>query len=122
MNQPGYLIDENLTVTIALQLRRHAPYLSVLAIKEAGAPPKGMLDPEILIWLETNNYRLVTNNRTSMPNHLSDHLAAGRHIPGILVIANPLNIGELIQELILIWQISFPDEYRDQIIYLPVSR
>lgn len=122
MNQPGYLIDENLTIMIAFQLRRHAPEIPVLAIKEEGAPPKGMLDPDILIWLETNNYRLVTNNRTSMPNHLHDHLAEGRHIPGILVIATPLHIGDLIEELILIWQLSFPDEFQDQIIYLPISR
>lgn len=63
----------------------------------------------------------MTNNRTSMPGHLRDHLAAGHHIPGILITPYPINIGELMEELILIWQVSFPDEFKDMILYLPLS-
>ena len=55
-----------------------------------------------------------------MPGHLRDHLAVGRHIPGILVAPFPLDIGALIEELILIHGASQPDEYRDQIVYLPL--
>ena len=55
-----------------------------------------------------------------MPGHLRDHLAAGRHIPGILVAPFSLNIGALIEELILVWGASQPDGYQDQIVYLPL--
>ena len=53
-----------------------------------------------------------------MPGHLRDHLAAGGHVPGILVVPFPL--GALVEELILIWGASLPDEYQDQIVYLPL--
>lgn len=121
MKQPGFLIDENLSPRIAVQLRRHKPEIPVLAVGEPSAPLAGTLDPEILIWLEEHHFWLVTNNRTSMPGHLQDHLADGRTIPGILITPYPLNIGELIQELILIWQISFANEYQNAIFYLPLS-
>jgi hypothetical protein len=55
-----------------------------------------------------------------MPGHLRDHLAAGRHVPGTLVVPFSLDIGALVEELILIWGASLPDEYQDQIAYLPL--
>jgi hypothetical protein len=52
----------------------------------------------------------------SMPGHLRDHLAEGRHIPGIFVPAAPLLFGELLDELQLIWVVSLPGEFQDQIV------
>lgn len=122
MTQPGILFDENLPPRLTIQMRRHAPEIPVLAVGDPTAPPFGTLDPEILLWLEQRNFWLVTNNRTSMPGHLRDHLVDGHHIPGILITPYPINIGELIEELILIWQVSFPDDFQDMILYLPLSR
>jgi hypothetical protein len=122
MNTPGFLIDENLPQIIAVQIRRQAPHIAVFAVREPNAPPTGTPDSDILLWLEQNNCWLVTNNRTSMPDHLQAHLAAGHHVPGILITPYPLNIGALVAELVLVWGASFPDEYQDRIIYLPISR
>ncbi len=57
-----------------------------------------------------------------MPGHLFDHMNAGHHIPGIMIVPDPLNVGEVLAELILIWGASLPGEYKDRIVYLPVSR
>ncbi len=64
---------------------------------------------------------MVTNNRKSMLPHLENHLAQGRHIPGIIVMNDKMGIGETIEELLLIWGASDEKEYRDRISYLPVS-
>ncbi len=121
MSASGFLFDENLSPAIAAQLRRHAPEIPVLAVGQMGAPARGTLDPQILCWIEEHDYLLVTNNRTSMPGHLRDHLADGRHIPGILITPYPLNIGTLIEVLLLVWGASLPDEYRDQITHLSLG-
>jgi len=99
MSAPGFLFDENLSRVIAIQLRRLKPGMSVFTVGEAEAPAKGTPDPQILCWVEEHHCLLVTNNRTSMPGHLRDQLAAGRHIPGILVTPYPVNIGLLIETL-----------------------
>ncbi len=122
MNTPDFLFDENIPVAIATQLHRHAPQVKVYKIGEAPAPSKGTLDLDILLWLEENYCWLITNNRTSMPGHLFDHMNAGHHIPGIMIVPDPLNVGEVLAELILIWGASLPGEYKDRIVYLPVSR
>ncbi len=64
---------------------------------------------------------LVTNNRKSMPVHLSDFLAAGGHVPGILELNPNMGIGDTIDELWLIWGVSDSKTYQDQIAYLPLS-
>ncbi|WP_231295498.1 hypothetical protein [Gloeocapsa sp. PCC 7428] len=42
-------------------------------------------------------------------------------IPGIFLLNPSLSIGENIDELILIAEGSFDDEYQDQIIHLPMT-
>ena len=56
-----------------------------------------------------------------MPVHLVDRLAQGGHIPGIFVLNQDLSIGQNIEELIVIVDGSFDNEYQDQIIHLPLT-
>ncbi len=113
-----YLLDENVNPVYLTQIRRQKPDLTVWAVGEPTTSPKGTLDPEILLWCEEYNFVLVTNNRTSMPVHLADHIAEGRHVPGIFILNPNLSIGQNIEQLILIAEASFEDEYQDQIVYL----
>lgn len=115
-----YLMDENVNPVYAAQLRRRRPDLVVWSVGEPSTPTWGTLEPEILIWCETHNFILVTNNRSSMPIHLTEHLAKNRHVPGILILNPEMSIGETILELILIADCSFDKEYVDRIVYLPI--
>ena len=115
-----YLFDENVEPAYFNQIRRRNPDLVVLAVGELTAPSKGTLDPEILIWCETHNYILVTNNRRSMPVHLTDHLEQSCHVPGIFILNFKLSIGQNIEILLLIYEASFDNEYQDRIYNLPM--
>ncbi|MEE8392276.1 MAG: DUF5615 family PIN-like protein [Anaerolineae bacterium] len=121
MNDIRYLMDENVNPLFRTELLKREPKLVVWKVGDPGAPPEGTLDPAILRWCEENLFTLVTNNRRSMPQHLRDHLAEGRHIPGILEVNPNMSIGETIEELLLIWGVSDADEYHDMLIYLPLS-
>ncbi|MCC5663037.1 hypothetical protein LC653_03560 [Nostoc sp. CHAB 5784] len=57
-----------------------------------------------------------------MPRHLADHLASGRHIPGIFTIDVNQSIRQTVEKLIIIMEASFEDEYQDRIEYLPLSQ
>jgi hypothetical protein len=115
-----YLLDENVDRSYLVQLRRQEPELTVLMVGDPGNPPKGTLDPEILLWCEVTGFVLVTNNRASMPVHLANHLAQGRHIPGIFILNSDLGMGENLEELILAAIASLKNEYQDRIVYLPL--
>lgn len=112
-----YLMDENVSPLYKQQVLKRSSAVRVYAVGDPGCPPRGTLDPEILVWCEENYCILVTNNRASMP----PHLAQGHHIPGILIFNERMSIGETIEELLLIAEEGVPSAYRDCITYLPVT-
>jgi len=116
-----YLMDENLDPIYQIQLRCKEPDIVVWAVGDPNTPPKGTLDPEILLWCEKYDFILVTNNRRSMPVHLIDHLAQGHHISGIFQLNPNMSVGETLDELVLVALVSVEGEYRDRISYLPLS-
>jgi len=63
---------------------------------------------------------LITNNRATMPVHLRAHLARGRHVPGIVQLPRRMNVSITVDDLLLIWGASLPNEFQDQIVYLPL--
>lgn len=115
-----YLLDENLGPLYKTQLLRRKPELVIYALGDPGTLSKGTLDPEILCWCEENDFVLITNNRKSMPIHLVDHFAQNRHIPGIITLSDGMSIGDTIEELVLIAELSKDNEYQDRIVYLPL--
>ena len=115
----GILFDENLSPAYRTQLLRRNPSLAVRAVGGPNAPPMTTADPELLIWCEERNFVLVTNNRRSMPKHLADHLARGRHVPGIIVLDPDWPMAQILDSLELVAGALLEDEYRDQVVYLP---
>ncbi|MDI6793026.1 MAG: DUF5615 family PIN-like protein [bacterium] len=120
MNKRCYLVDENTTPALVDQLQRRQPTMSVLKVGDEMALPKGTADPDILLWLERNGFSLVTRNRKSMPRHLQEHLVKGHHVPGIFTLKPQAALGDILDDLVFIWEVAEPDEYQDQIVHIPL--
>lgn len=121
MTDIRFLLDENMPHSLRDQLLHHEPDMDVRCIGDSIAPPIGTLDPVILEWLEENQYLLVSRNRRTMPQHLKEHQAKGRHVPGLLLIRHQTTIGSLVRDLLLIWHASNLNDYQDRIEYLPLE-
>ncbi len=117
----NYLLDENVSPALRAALHQRQPEMTVWIIGDPDTPQRGTLDPDLLLWCEKRQFSLVTNNRASMPAHLQEHLNAGRHVPAIFILNPRLTLGQTAEDLFIIWSIVGPDEYRDQIKYLPLS-
>ena len=117
-----YLFDECLSPELAIELRLHEPMLEVEFVGAGGVLPKQTPDPAIILWCEEHDFILITNNRRTMPSHLSDHLARSCHVPGIFQVPREWPTEQLFGELLLIAGASFSGEYADQVRYLPVSQ
>lgn len=117
-----FLLDEHVPLAIQTQLEQKESEICVHVIGDETAPVKGTPDPDILGWIEANDCMLVTNNRATIPLHLQAHLARGRHVPGIVQLPRRMNIGAILDDLLLIWGAGRPGEFQDQIVYLPLRR
>lgn len=116
-----FLLDENLSPRFKNALLRHNPAIDVLRVGDAGTPPLGTLDPDILHYAAQQQRVLVTENRKSMPTHVTAFLAAGEHTWGVLRISARATFGMIIEELALIWEASEAEEWIDQFRWLPLQ-
>jgi hypothetical protein len=116
----GFLLDVHLPRWWRRTLTHLYPELQVYYLDDPGAPGLAAADPIILDWCGAQNCLLVTNNRRSMPGHLADHRARGRHGPEILAVDPALSVTLLAEDLALIASASADDEFWDQIRYLPL--
>ena len=120
MSDLRFLIDENAPHSIGDQLRLRQPDLIVQNVGDGQAPPLGTPDPDLLLWMEREGVCLVTRNRSSLPRHLRDHLASGHHAPAIFTLRSGASLIDVIDDLLLIYAAAKPDEYQDQIAYVPL--
>lgn len=120
MNQIRYLLDEDTPHAIRDQLLRRKPEMEILAVGDDAAPALGTSDQELLRWIEQEGYILVSRNRRTMPRHLQKHLEFGGHAPGVFLLRRGYSLGPIIEDLMLIWEAARPEEYRDQVEYLPL--
>lgn len=120
MDKIRYLVDENTARALGDQLRRRQPTINILYVGDELAPPLGTADPDILLWLEQESYHLITRNRRSMSQHLREHLARDKHIPGIFTLRPGAPLRQIIEDLLLIWEAADPGEYADQIMHIPL--
>ena len=112
------LLDENLPLYFRAEFVRRVPGIQVRRVGDADAPPLGTDDPTILTWCEAEDFLLLTNNRHSMPTHLSDHLASGRHVPGLIIIRGG-SPGQILDEVELALQVLSPADFRDLVLDVP---
>ncbi len=61
--------------------------------------PLGTPDPDVLLWAEREDRIFVTPDVRTAPNHLADHLAAGRSSPGIFLIRHGSQVPALVDLL-----------------------
>jgi hypothetical protein len=112
-----YLIDEQV-LSLVRQLRRHMPDLFVVGVGDPGAPARGTDDRGVLAWCEQHDSVLVTDDRRTMRRHFDDHLASGRHSPGVLVLHPGMTTGEALELLSLAVAVVDPERLRDRYLFL----
>jgi hypothetical protein len=114
------LIDEDLAPDYVTELLRYNPAVDVVRVGMPSAPKSGTLDPDILLYCEQELRALVTENRSTMPEHEQAHFAAGRHHWGILELRPGYGIGVYLADLQLIWEASEAEEWVDQSRWIPL--
>jgi hypothetical protein len=114
------LIDEDLAPDYVTELLRYNPAVDVVRVGMPGAPKSGTLDPDILLYCEREQRALVTENRSTMPDHEQAHFAGGHHHWGILELRPGYGIGAYLAELQLIWEASEAEEWVDQSRWIPL--
>ena len=113
-----FLADADFNHAIVKGCRRHEPALDFMSANEASL--EGVPDPEVLALAATQNRILVTHDRQTMPHHFGEFLMRRGSSPGVFLVSQYAPIGEVIEELLLIWAASDADEWKNRIVNIPV--
>jgi hypothetical protein len=118
-----YVLDENLRGPlwnlITRQNRTSDWPIDVVRVGDANVVPLGTKDPPLLIWAEAAGRILVSEDRRSMSRHLADHLASGRHSPGVMTVKPGVSLREIAEFLALAAYATEPAEWADQNRFVP---
>lgn len=113
-----FLADEDIRSAVIEGLCSREPAIDIVDVKRAGL--SGTKDPALLEIAAAQDRILITYDRNTMTRHFRERLAAGKSSPGLFVVPQQRSaIGDVIEWLLLVWGASEPEEWRNQIVYLP---
>jgi hypothetical protein len=122
VSQISFLLDEHVPASVGDAIVALEP---AILFRQVGAhpdvPPKGTLDPDVLLFAERAGFTLVTFDKRTMRRHVEAHLVGGHHTWGVFVFPNgrSLSAGRVAEELLMFWTASQAEEWMDQIEFLP---
>jgi hypothetical protein len=119
-----YLLDEQLRGVLwdaVLSYNAGAGQYPLDIVRVGGPPdlPLGTLDPAILLWAEREGRIVVSHDLRTMPVHFADHLRAGSHSPGLLLVRGRRSVQQVILALVLTAYAEDPAALVDSIRYIP---
>jgi hypothetical protein len=75
-------------------------------------------DPDVLAFAANEGRILVSHDFQTMPRHFREFTMT-RPSPGVLLIRQDLPIGKAIENLLLIWEASEPEEWVNRLCLVP---
>lgn len=114
-----FLTDADFNGRIYRAIRRLEPNIDIVRVQDIGLRTAD--DPTILEYAANEDRILLSHDRCTMIRHAWDRIDAGLEMPG-LVIADADNnrIGQMRDDIITIALASYSNEWRNQIVILPL--
>ena len=112
-----FLADENFNGKLLAGLRATYPEIDIVRVQDTDmlASP----DPELLAWAAEQGRILLTHDVQTVAGYAYDRVRDGLPMPGIIEVRITQSIGLTIDALVLMITASTPDEFQDQVRYVP---
>jgi hypothetical protein len=107
--------DADLNDDIVKGIKRRVPEIDFQSAIDAGFEG---LDDMVVLAISAGEARiLVTHDRRTMPIHFAKFIEK-QECAGVLVVSKRKPVGRVIEEIVLIWGATEPEEYRNRILTL----
>lgn len=114
-----FLADADLNHAIVSGCVRREPAMDFLSANDANL--EEVPDLGVLALAANQDRILVSHDFQTMPRHFGDFLETRGSSPGVFLVQQSAAIADVIDELVLVWQASDADEWRDRILKIPLS-
>ena len=113
-----FLADADLNKAIISGVLRREPAVDFLTAHAAGL--RKMKDLEVLALAAAQQRVLISHDVGTMPSHFRAFTTASKRSAGVFLIAQTLDIGTAIEELLLIWLASEASDWENRLAWLPL--
>lgn len=120
MSRPRFLADHDLNEHIVIGVVRREPAVEFLRVRDLGMSRHS--DAAILDVADREKLLVVSHDVNTMPAAAYARLSAGKSCSGLVMIQQTLPVGSVIDELVLIWCSTDIEEWKDQVVFLPLTR
>jgi len=112
------LADENFRGAIVRGLLRRRPDLDLVRVPDVGLMEAD--DPTILAWAATEGRLVLTHDAATFIGFAYQRVHAGLPMPGIVEVRQDLPIGQVIDDLLLLIDVSHEEEWESRVLHLPL--
>jgi hypothetical protein len=114
-----FAADENLNYNIVRGLLRRKADLNIVRIQDVDLSGKD--DATVLEWAAQEDRILLTHDVTTITKYAYERISDGLRMPGVFAIKMTSSLGEIIDNIILLADYSYENEWEDKIVYLPLK-
>ncbi|MGE5340670.1 MAG: DUF5615 family PIN-like protein [Candidatus Omnitrophota bacterium] len=114
-----FAVDENFNNNILRGLIRKNPHIDIIRIQDVGL--SGASDPTVLEWAADEGRLLLTHDVATITAYAYERIKSGQRMPGVLEVSTSLPIGKVIEDILLLVDLSFENEWEGKIIFLPLK-
>jgi hypothetical protein len=112
------LSDENFNGDIVRGLLRRHPGLELVRVQDVGLMQTP--DPDILEWATSHGRVLLSHDVSTVPPAAYQRINDGKPMPGVFIVPDRMPIGQAIDEILFLSLDVEADEWKDQVLFLPV--
>ena len=119
MSRVLFLFDEDVRRAVPAGLRRREPSADAIWVDDVGL--QGCDDDDLLEWAAIHGRLVVTHDVSTMTTALSERLEAGGPSAGVVFVPQAgMGIGEIIDDLLIIWTATQAEEWHGHSVFLPL--
>ena len=113
-----FLADENFHGAILRGLLRAYPKLDVVRVQDTEVYQAE--DPKVLAWAADQNRILLSHDVSTLSPSAYARVSEGLSMPGVILIPDDVPIGQAINDLSIVIDVGYSDDFENKVIHLPL--
>lgn len=114
----SFVADENFNNDILRGVLRRNPELDIVRVQDVKL--SGADDETVLAWAAAHERVLLTHDVTTITRYAYERVARGERMLGVFEISRAISLHVVIEDILLLAECSFEDEWEGKVNYLPL--
>ncbi|MBX2998374.1 MAG: DUF5615 family PIN-like protein [Caldilineaceae bacterium] len=113
-----FLADENFNNNIVRGLQRRKSDLDIVRVQDVGLSRAD--DRAVLEWSSQEKRVLLTHDVSTITHYAYERVQQGSAMPGVFEVSRKISVGIVIEDILLLAECSYENEWEGQVRYLPL--